>query len=172
MARAYAGTVMLEGTTLSEGRGTTRPLELFGAPDLDARRGAGDDAADRAGMAGGLHAAADCGSSRPSTSMSGSCARGCSSMPRARGTITPRSGRGGCRRWRSRRSGSCGRITPLWRDFPYEYEFDKLAIDVINGGTGLRDWVDDAGAAAGDLDALAGPDEAAWIEERRAYLLY
>ena len=35
MARCYAGTVMLEGTTLSEGRGTTRPLELFGAPDLD-----------------------------------------------------------------------------------------------------------------------------------------
>src|SRR5436190_13681990 len=37
MARAYAGTVMLEGTTLSEGRGTTRPLELFGAPDIDSR---------------------------------------------------------------------------------------------------------------------------------------
>ncbi|HBQ55351.1 MAG TPA: DUF1343 domain-containing protein, partial [Erythrobacter sp.] len=38
MARAYAGTVMLEGTTLSEGRGTTRPLEvLFGAPDVDAK---------------------------------------------------------------------------------------------------------------------------------------
>src|SRR5690349_12377280 len=36
-ARAYAGTVMVEGATLSEGRGTTRPLELFGAPDLDAR---------------------------------------------------------------------------------------------------------------------------------------
>ncbi len=38
MARAYAGTVMLEGTTLSEGRGTTRPLELFGAPDIDANK--------------------------------------------------------------------------------------------------------------------------------------
>ncbi len=37
MTRCYAGTVMLEGTTLSEGRGTTRPLELFGAPDIDAR---------------------------------------------------------------------------------------------------------------------------------------
>ena len=37
MARCYAGTVMLEGTTLSEGRGTTRPLELFGAPDLSPR---------------------------------------------------------------------------------------------------------------------------------------
>src|SRR3712207_5333428 len=36
MARAYAGTVMLEGTTLSEGRGTTRPLEMFGAPDIEA----------------------------------------------------------------------------------------------------------------------------------------
>src|SRR5215207_1640553 len=36
MARCYAGTVMLEGTTLSEGRGTTRPLELFGAPDIEA----------------------------------------------------------------------------------------------------------------------------------------
>src|SRR5438270_2973470 len=36
MARCYAGTVMLEGTTLSEGRGTTRPLEVLGAPDLDA----------------------------------------------------------------------------------------------------------------------------------------
>src|SRR5215468_2859484 len=37
MERAYAGTVMLEGATLSEGRGTTRPLELFGAPDIRAR---------------------------------------------------------------------------------------------------------------------------------------
>ena len=37
MARCYAGTVMLEGTTLSEGRGTTRPLELLGAPDLEPR---------------------------------------------------------------------------------------------------------------------------------------
>src|SRR6266567_7806644 len=37
MARCYAGTVMLEGTTLSEGRGTTRPLEIFGAPDIEPR---------------------------------------------------------------------------------------------------------------------------------------
>jgi len=35
MARCYPGSVMVEGTTLSEGRGTTRPLELLGAPDLD-----------------------------------------------------------------------------------------------------------------------------------------
>jgi hypothetical protein len=48
---------------------------------------------------------------------------------------------------------------PLWRDFPYEYEFGKLAIDVINGSPLLREWVDDAGAAPGDLDALTIPDE-------------
>ena len=35
-ARCYPGTVMVEGTTLSEGRGTTRPFELVGAPDIDA----------------------------------------------------------------------------------------------------------------------------------------
>jgi len=37
MARCYPGSVMLEGCTLSEGRGTTRPLEVLGAPDLEIR---------------------------------------------------------------------------------------------------------------------------------------
>jgi len=61
---------------------------------------------------------------------------------------------------------------PIWRDFPYEYEFERLAIDVINGGPGLREWVDDPAAAPGDLDALAAADEAAWADERRGVLLY
>jgi len=52
----------------------------------------------------------------------------------------------------------------LWRDFPYEYEFGKLAIDVINGSPLLREWVDDAEAVPGDLDSLAAEDERAWIE--------
>jgi uncharacterized protein YbbC (DUF1343 family) len=60
----------------------------------------------------------------------------------------------------------------LWRDFPYEYELGKLPIDVINGSPLMRQWVDDAGAAPGDLDAFSVPDERAWEEERRAYLLY
>jgi uncharacterized protein YbbC (DUF1343 family) len=61
---------------------------------------------------------------------------------------------------------------PLWRDFPYEYAFGRLAIDVINGGPGLREWVDNAGAAPGDLDALTVADEAAWHEARASHLLY
>jgi uncharacterized protein YbbC (DUF1343 family) len=60
----------------------------------------------------------------------------------------------------------------LWRDFPYEYEFGKLAIDVINGGPALREWVDAPGTTANDLDALTVPDEQAWEAERRPYLLY
>ena len=61
---------------------------------------------------------------------------------------------------------------PLWRDFPYEYEFDKLAIDVINGGPALREWVDDAGATPGDLDAMTLADERAWADTRAPFLLY
>jgi uncharacterized protein YbbC (DUF1343 family) len=60
----------------------------------------------------------------------------------------------------------------LWRDFPYEYEYDRLAIDLINGGEELREWVDDANAEPGDLDALACADEAAWLEQRQDLLLY
>jgi hypothetical protein len=61
---------------------------------------------------------------------------------------------------------------PLWRDFPYEYEHGKLAIDVINGGPLLRGWVDGAPAVAQDLDALATSDEQAWQDERAPYLRY
>jgi hypothetical protein len=60
----------------------------------------------------------------------------------------------------------------LWRDFPYEYEHDRLAIDLINGGKLLRQWVDDPSAMPVDLDALAEPDETSWLEERQSVLLY
>lgn len=61
---------------------------------------------------------------------------------------------------------------PLWRDFPYEYELGKLAIDVINGSPLLREWVDDKAATQQDLEALTLPDEQAWASERQAHLRY
>jgi uncharacterized protein YbbC (DUF1343 family) len=61
---------------------------------------------------------------------------------------------------------------PLWRDFAYEYEHDRLAIDLINGGPALREWVDDPKSKPEDLDAITKPDEAGWIETRTPYLLY
>ena len=60
----------------------------------------------------------------------------------------------------------------LWRDFPYEYETDRLAIDLINGGGLLRQWVDDPEATPADLEALAAADEAAWMTEREGVMLY
>jgi uncharacterized protein YbbC (DUF1343 family) len=148
MARCYAGTVMLEGTTLSEGRGTTRPLELFGAPDIDARR-----------LLAGMHAlapdwlaAAGCanaGSSRPSTSTPASSATACRSMSRM-----AHYDHAAFRPWRLQASAfkalrQLQPDYPLWRDFAYEYEHDRLAIDLINGSPLLREWVDDRRGDAG-----------------------
>jgi uncharacterized protein YbbC (DUF1343 family) len=61
---------------------------------------------------------------------------------------------------------------PLWRDFAYEYEHDRLAIDLINGSTLLREWVDDREAQPQDLDVLAKADEQAWLEHRQTCLHY
>ena len=171
MARAYAGTVMLEGTTLSEGRGTTRPLELFGAPDIDARA----VIAEMRRLAPGW--------------LAGCALRDCWFEPTFHKHVKqlcagvqihtegPVYDHARFRPWRAQALAfkAIRRLYPdypLWRDFPYEYEVGRLAIDVINGGPGLREWVDDPAAEPGDLDALAQPDEAAWLEERREILLY
>ena len=58
----------------------------------------------------------------------------------------------------------------IWREFPYEYAFGKLPIDVINGSPLLREWVDDPASEPGDLEALTVPDEQAWAEERAEFL--
>ena len=66
----------------------------------------------------------------------------------------------------------CNPDYPLWRDFPYEYEVGRLAIDLINGGPLLREWVDDPHAGVGDLQKIAAADEDAWLHERDRVLIY
>jgi uncharacterized protein YbbC (DUF1343 family) len=171
MARAYAGTVMLEGTTLSEGRGTTRPLEIFGAPDIDA----GAVLAEMRRLAPyWLHGCAlrEIAFEPTFHKHVGKLCHGL--HIHAEGRFYDHQA---FRPWhlQSLAFKAIRRLYPdyaLWRDFPYEYEFDKLAIDVINGGPGLREWVDDLQAEPGDLDALTAPDEQAWEEERRRFLIY
>jgi len=170
MARCYPGTVMLEGTTLSEGRGTTRPLELFGAPDLDP-----------AAILEVMH------------SLKPDWLRGCRLRPcwfeptfhKHAGKLcagiqihveAPGYEHDAFRPWRLMALAfkAIKALKPdyaLWRDFPYEYE-TRLAIDVINGGPLLREWVDDPAAKPGDLDAAARADEKAWRDQRKAALLY
>ena len=171
MARCYAGTVMLEGTTLSEGRGTTRPLELFGAPDLDP---------------GAL--IVKMRSLAPQWLL-GCRLRACWFEPtfhKHAGKLCagiqihvddPAYDHDAFRPWRlvALAMKAVRTLRPdyeLWRDFPYEYEQGRLAIDLINGSELLRNWVDDPAAGPGDLEALARPDEAAWAAERDAVLLY
>ena len=60
----------------------------------------------------------------------------------------------------------------IWRDFPYEYELDRLAIDVINGGPALREWVDNPAASPVDLDRMAANDETEWRDQIERVLLY
>jgi hypothetical protein len=60
----------------------------------------------------------------------------------------------------------------LWRDFPYEYEHDQLAIDLINGSDLLRLWVDDNNATPADLEALVVSDERHWQDESAVVLAY
>ena len=103
----------------------------------------------------------------------GSCAPVCRSTWKTRATTTtPPSSPGGCRRWRFKALRLQAPDYPLWRDFAYEYEHDRLAIDLINGGPLLREWVDDVSAAPEVLEAAAAADEAAWAEARAPFLLY
>ncbi len=171
MARAYAGTVMLEGTTLSEGRGTTRPLELFGAPDIDAR-------------------AVIAEMRRQAPQWLKGCvlreiwfeptfhkhqARLCNGVQiHAEGSAYDHRS---FRPWRLQALAlkAIGKLYPgyeLWRDFPYEYEEDRLAFDVINGGPSLREWIENPSALANDLESIAAPDERAWGEMMPDFLLY
>jgi uncharacterized protein YbbC (DUF1343 family) len=172
MARCYPGTVMLEGATLSEGRGTTRPLELFGAPELDTAR-----------LLAEMRALAP-------QWMRGCALRPCWFEPtfhKHAGTLcagvqihvedSAYYDHEAFRPWRLQALAfkALRRLHPdydLWRDFAYEYERQRLAIDLINGSELLRHWVDDPDAGVADLEALAGADEQAWRKERERFLLY
>jgi len=171
MARCYAGTVMLEGTMLSEGRGTTRPLELFGAPDLEPRA-----------------------LLKKMESLAPEWLRGCRlrecwfepTFQKHAGELCagiqihvddPSYDHEKFRPWRlvALALKSLRVLRPdyeLWRNFDYEYERDRLAIDLINGSELLRQWVEDPAATPSDLDALATPDEDSWREECEAVLIY
>ena len=171
MARCYAGTVLLEGTTLSEGRGTTRPLEIFGAPDIEPRK---------------LLAKME--------SLAPDWLRGCRlrqcwfepTFHKHAGKLCagiqihvddPSYDHKAFKPWRLMALAfkALRLLKPeyeLWRDFEYEYERDRLAIDLINGSELLREWVDDPAATPNNLDSLAIADEKLWVKEREAIFSY
>ena len=171
MVRCYAGTVMIEGTTLSEGRGTTRPLELVGAPQLEVRallkwldgfaphwlRGCTLRACwfeptfhkHMGQLCSGIQLHVDSPTYQPDTFRPW---RLIAALLKAQRSLQP--------------------DVPLWREFAYEYEHSRLAFDLINGGPRLRQWIDDPSATAADLDALAIPEERAWADSSADFLIY
>jgi uncharacterized protein YbbC (DUF1343 family) len=171
MARCYAGTVMIEGTTLSEGRGTTRPLEGAGAPDLDVARLLSEMSRLAPHWLEGCRIRPWC--FEPTFHKhAGKLCRGIQLHVDAVGYEHSR-----FRPYRLMALffKALRRLSPdypLWRDFPYEYVLDRLAIDVITGGGYLRSWVDDGQAECGDFEAHLTKDERSWLEERRDLLLY
>jgi len=171
MARAYAGTVMVEGTTLSEGRGTTRPLEVFGAPNVDARAIIKEMASLAPQWLRGCRLR-DCWFEPTFHKHLGKLCHGVQIHTEGAGYD-----HSAFKPWRIQALAfkAIRRLYPnypLWRDFAYEYEHGKLAIDVISGGPLLREWVDDVRATPQDLDALAASDEQAWLSERQQVLRY
>ncbi len=171
MARAYAGTVMLEGTTLSEGRGTTRPLELFGAPDIDAKA-----------------VIAEMERKAPQW-LNGCMLRDCWFEPTFHKHVGmlcngvhihaegPAYDHAAFRPWRLQALAlkAINKLYfgyELWRDFPYEYEEGKLAFDVINGGPGLREWIESPSTIANDLEAITAPGERMWAQMLKDHLIY
>jgi uncharacterized protein YbbC (DUF1343 family) len=171
MARCYPGSVLLEGTTLSEGRGTTRPLELFGAPDLDPERLISTMQNLAPGWLAGCRLRS-CWFEPTFHKHAGKLCAGVQVHVEDASYVHNH-----FKPWRvfALAFKALRRVAPdypLWRDFAYEYEHERLAIDLINGSELLRLWVDDKAAGPGDLDAMAGRDEAAWSQAIKPFLLY
>ena len=171
MARCFPGTVLIEGTTLSEGRGTTRPLELLGAPDLEVPALLKRMARLAPEWLGGCRLR-PCWFEPTFQKHVGKLCAGVQIHVEDEGYA-----HAGFRPWRLialalKALRQLRPDYPIWRDFHYEYEKDRLAFDLLNGSELLRRWVDDAAATPADLDALARADEAAWEAERAPFVLY
>lgn len=159
----YPGMVLLEGTNLSEGRGTTRPFELFGAPWLDpgdlvsaVGSGVGDGAVLRPchfEPTFQKHAGVMCGGAQIHVLDR-------DSFRPVRATVAV--------------LAACRALAPDdfgWRDPPYEYEEVIPPIDILWGHAGLREGVD-AGAAVGEILEGVDTELAAFGETARPYLIY
>jgi uncharacterized protein YbbC (DUF1343 family) len=171
MTRCFPGTVLFEGTTLSEGRGTTNSLELVGAPDLDFGRVVRRAQSFAPQWLTGCrlrqchfaptfqkHTGKLCSGVQVHTDYAGY--RPESFHPYRLGTLLLKAIRLEYPDYE------------LWHRLDYEYETGRLAIDLLSGGTFLRKWVDEVSAQAGDFEGRLAADERAWAEIRRPFLLY
>lgn len=171
MPKTFPGTVMLEGTTLSEARGTTRPLEMLGASDIKIQK-----------------------ILKRMESLAPEWMKGCILRPCFFEPTFHKHEKKLCEGFqihvdhpsyqhhafrpyrlialffKALRLESAS--YPIWRNFPYEYEFERLAIDLINGGPELREWVDDPKATVDSFEKMLLKDETEWAESSKRFWLY
>src|SRR5207244_5953778 len=162
-AIVYPGTVLFEGTMLSEGRGTTRPFELVGAPWIDAERFAAE--MNGAGLTGAYfrpagfeptfqkHAKEPCG--------------GCQIHVTDRDAFRPVLT--GVALIEMFRRFDTARFA--WRQPPYEYEHDKMPIDILAGSDALRTQIE-RGVLISEIGASWESDEMKFRRLREPYLMY
>lgn len=169
--QTYPGTVMVEGTTLSEGRGTTIPLEVIGHPRID-----GDKVVSKMKelapqwlvqcilrpcffeptfqkhakeLCSGFQIHVDFNEQKPDQFLSYRLT--CLAFKAIR-LLYPE--------------------IELWKQPPYEYEKDKMPIDILSGSSFLREWVDDSQRSVEELENFMVKDENAWLKEREPHLIY
>ncbi len=171
MVRCFPGTVLFEGTTLSEGRGTTTALECVGAPDINFEKiFSRMQHLYSEWLEGCLirpcffeptfhkHAGQLCSGLHIHTDFSGYQYE--NFKPYRIAALILKSIRIDYPDYE------------LWRRFAYEYETDRLAIDLLSGGTFLREWVDDASRTPHDFQSRLRRDEEEWNDIREPFLLY
>ena len=171
MARCYSGTVLLEGTELSEGRGTTIPMEIMGAPDIDIEKTM-EKMSDLAPQ--WLQGAFI----RPlffEPTFHKHVGKLCQGFQIH--TDTPHYNPNTFKPFRLTLLflKAIRLLYPnykIWRQFDYEYEKGKLPIDVINGGTIIREWVDDTNASIHDLEKLLKQHEQEWFDSIQEFIMY
>lgn len=171
MARAYSGTVLIEGTTLSEGRGTTRALELFGAADIDFAKVAELMKKKAPKWLGGA-LLRECYFEPTFHKFQGKLCHGLQMHTDFPGYAP--------QKFKPFRLTAlmlkCVRELypsyPIYRDFAYEYVLNKLAFDVINGGPALKNWIEDPKATPAQLEKALQAQEKSWLKETKGFLLY
>lgn len=162
-AIVYPGTVLMEGTKLSEGRGTTRPFELIGAPWIDGERLA---AAMNERELPGVHFRAAFFEPTFQKHAKQSCG-GCQIHVTDRRRFLPL-------RVAVELLDAFKREEPLrfaWREPPYEYEHEKEPIDILYGSNQLRRTLDENSSVTALVDSWR-PDEEQFRRERERHLLY
>jgi uncharacterized protein YbbC (DUF1343 family) len=162
-AVVYPGSVLFEGTNVSEGRGTTRPFELVGAPWAMAERFAAD--MNHTGLTGVFfrpvvfeptfqkHARTACG--------------GVQMHVTDRPAFRPVEA--GVALLAAFRAADPDRFK--WRDPPYEYEAEKMPIDILAGSSALREQIE-GGASARDIARSWERPVAEFAKTRERFLIY